>query len=137
MYTTTQLLYLLAALMGVDGHVSSIAQGRNEIAPTVTESVHAAVNGTPITAVDGKYAIEPYQSQIWRSNEELIKQDLDNLDQGMQCDKREDTAITYENTKPIIIGMMKNDRAWHLRGEMNDVYTRQVRSVDVISRLEE
>jgi hypothetical protein len=137
MYTTTQLLYLLAALMGVDGHVSSIAQVRNEIAPTVTESVHAPVNGTSITAVDGKFAIEPYQSQMWRGSEEIIKQDRDNLDQGMQCDKHEDMAITYENTKPIIIGMMQNDRAWHLHGEVHDAYTRQVRSVDVISRLEE
>jgi hypothetical protein len=56
MYTTTQLLLLLAALSGAGTHVSSVAQSRNAITTTVTKSVHATVNVTPSTAVDGKSA---------------------------------------------------------------------------------
>jgi hypothetical protein len=66
MYTTTQLLFLLAALSGVGAHAPPAAQSRNEIASTVRVSAHAAANGAPITAVDDKSTSQAFRGRQWR-----------------------------------------------------------------------
>ena len=79
MYTTTQLLFLLAALSGTIAPAPTYAQDRNEIARVAAVNVLATVNGTPITTADVQFATKgagSHQGQAIPSDSKAV---LDNI----------------------------------------------------------
>lgn len=84
MYTTTQLLLLLAAMAGTGNPAPTYAQSENEVAPLAAVNVLATVNGTPITTADVQFASKAagsHQGQATPSDskdvlEKIILQEL-------------------------------------------------------------
>ena len=79
MYTTTHLLFLLAAMSGTVAPAPSYAQDRNEVAPAAAVNILATVNGTPITTADVQFATKgagSHQGQAIPSDNKAV---LDNI----------------------------------------------------------
>jgi hypothetical protein len=139
MYTTTQLLLLLFAMTGTNGPAQSHAQSRNEVAQTSTVNVLPMISDTPISTVEAQFASQNDGSH-W-----VQETPSDCFWISRLNDWREDIAVSHENTRPMVVEMMKSDKAQQLREQTMQVqrdkahivYPKQVQRQTTISRLDQ